>query len=565
MAPSVFPEGLNLSQMKRSERQVLDALVASLGPDVDVYCNIELTHNGSRRELDFTVVIPNYGIAIIEVKGGNIRTEYGVWEQFHGSKWHEIPVANQIDAEYRTLYKILQNAADDPSLVFPTVKMLCTPDVEFPATAHLPGMFRNRLIDKRDLDNVSTYLIDQLKTYDVRQRSTVEVDQANAEWIRSVLTGIQMDYAQFVKFAAERKSQVDLLTREQAFVIDALALNPRTHVIGGPGTGKTLLAQIKASTLTSKGLKVGVLCHNRGLASMLKFQCGAMSEFVRPVFVGNFFDDLAAWWGVDTSGVPKSADATKTFYHTTMPERFKKAIPHIDPDKKVDVWVVDEAQDFLKSQYEILQATLNDPENGEIHLFGDPEQDLYDFKSEIPWFTAKALLSLNVRSTTSIAVLINALKDLHTTQPAGVSRGFQPEFHVVASRAEVLPAAEAAVKNLIDDYTWPAHSICLLTSKNRHPIHDEKRKTDDNAYWADLHQPNDVFYSRINTFKGLEKPCVVVALDGSLPEAEQKQQMMVGASRARDEVVIVGTRQDLALIPNYDSVVTVIDHTADSV
>lgn len=57
---------------------------------------------------------------------------------------------------------------------------------------------------------------------------------------------------------------VDLLTRDQARMLDAFRLFSRLKVIGGAGSGKTWLAQ--ARRLSADGQRVALMCYSRGLA-----------------------------------------------------------------------------------------------------------------------------------------------------------------------------------------------------------------------------------------------------------------------------------------------------------
>ena len=61
------------------------------------------------------------------------------------------------------------------------------------------------------------------------------------------------------------------------------------------------------------------------------------------------------------------------------------------------------------------------------------------------------------------------------------------------------------------------------------------------AYWAD----DDLFYGHVLGFKGLERPAVVLAVNGFRDEERAREMLYVGLSRARDLLVVCG---DLELI-----------------
>ena len=73
---------------QQSERIVAEALIRQLPENVIVYHSYELLEKQSgvlnEKEIDFIVLDPNYGILLIEVKGGqNIRydLEKGAWSR----------------------------------------------------------------------------------------------------------------------------------------------------------------------------------------------------------------------------------------------------------------------------------------------------------------------------------------------------------------------------------------------------------------------------------------------------------------------------------------------------
>ena len=64
-------------------------------------------------------------------------------------------------------------------------------------------------------------------------------------------------------------------------------------------------------------------------------------------------------------------------------------------------------------------------------------------------------------------------------------------------------------------------------------------ETDKDAYWNDLWDSDDVFYSTVAGFKGLERPAVVLMVDGFHAGLDPKNVLYTGMSRARDLLVVV--------------------------
>jgi Flp pilus assembly CpaF family ATPase len=69
---------------------------------------------------------------------------------------------------------------------------------------------------------------------------------------------------------ALRKDELVPLDRDQIAFLDMIDDNRRMLVLGGPGTGKTLLAREMHARLTAAGRRTLVLCWTRALAAALR-------------------------------------------------------------------------------------------------------------------------------------------------------------------------------------------------------------------------------------------------------------------------------------------------------
>jgi ATP-dependent exoDNAse (exonuclease V) beta subunit len=87
--------------------------------------------------------------------------------------------------------------------------------------------------------------------------------------------------------------------------------------------------------------------------------------------------------------------------------------------------------------------------------------------------------------------------------------------------------------------------VALLTTFRRHPVQVERQAKGQDAYWATYWDDEDLFYGHVLGFKGLERPAVVLAVNGFRDEARAREMLYVGLSRARDLLVVCG---DMELI-----------------
>ena len=73
----------------------------------------------------------------------------------------------------------------------------------------------------------------------------------------------------------------------------------------------------------------------------------------------------------------------------------------------------------------------------------------------------------------------------------------------------------------------------------------EQQNHGPDAYWASYWDSDDLFYGHVLGFKGLERPAVVLAVNGFRDPDRASEMLYVGLSRARDLLVVCG---DPALI-----------------
>ena len=114
-----------------------------------------------------------------------------------------------------------------------------------------------------------------------------------------------------------------------------------------------------------------------------------------------------------------------------------------------------------------------------------------------------------------------------------------PVEYVDCHLIDVIGAADDVVADLVEHRGWLPEQVALLTTAHRHPVHVELGD-DKTRYWKELWATDDVFYSTVAGFKGLERPVVVLAIDGFHEGADPRSVLYTGMSRARELLIIVG-------------------------
>jgi superfamily I DNA/RNA helicase len=165
-----------------------------------------------------------------------------------------------------------------------------------------------------------------------------------------------------VAVAEAREVECDLLTEQQATVLDHIRLMNRVEVQGGAGSGKTWLGVEQARRLAKQGKRVGLLCYSRGLTAYLKRRVELLPDDQRPAYVGALHELGVAW------GAPRGLDDDSDYWENRLPLQMHQMAPHLLDAERFDAFVVDEAQDFSDAWWRALVAGLRDPEGDGLAL-----------------------------------------------------------------------------------------------------------------------------------------------------------------------------------------------------
>ena len=267
-----------------AERLVVERLRAVLPPAIAVIPHLRwlLRDRGYVREGEADVVIgdPERGILVIEVKAGEIRRDHhGTW--WAGSNRLTRSPFEQAGDSRRALIRKLGELPDWPAGLNPIAgQAVAFPDVELDSMRHRLGLLG---------PDVDTGLIaDQSMFVDTeagRDELTAFVDRAFELWSGSANTrppgkaAIDLLVATMTEpfelkpmlrnEIAGAEPEVVRLTQGQYSTLAMLRSVRRASIVGGAGTGKTMLAAEKARRLASEGYRTLLVCFNSPLAGML--------------------------------------------------------------------------------------------------------------------------------------------------------------------------------------------------------------------------------------------------------------------------------------------------------
>jgi hypothetical protein len=518
VAPRLIPPAPSFAHP--TEKLVWDKLRSQLEADSFLAANVRLHAHEDFYEADLVVGIPGCGFAVIEVKGGQITRDDSGWIQATRDGPKRIDPARQADRIKRKLDSYARNRGwTHGPLRFES--LVAFPATDFGPEDPSPDIPRWSLIARGDLDNAAELVFRALNQ---RRTSTHRPTAEDVRELADILGSPGDPQALLIGVADARAEHVQRLTEEQYDILQAYRRNPRVYVSGGPGTGKTWLAIEQARRYAADGNDVLFVCYSRGLARWVQKAVEAMKPdtVARHITVKTFHA-----LGVGVAGIDVGEDADQHWWEVTLPELM---LPHAKPT--YDVLVVDEAQDFIDTWWPPLLGMLR---KDQMFLAGDEQQSVFAGRQGTPAVEmAFMTLTKNLRNTEQIAALLNPMAADRMTYLGGQG---PPVRFVQCTTSQACDVADEEVQRLLEA-GHPDGDIAVLTTKSRHANHRRvEYELGKDGLWDGFWMDDEVFYSTVMGFKGLERPIVVLAVDG-FREGVARDVMYTGMSRARDQLVV---------------------------
>ena len=529
--PRLIPE--NPAFESEAERVVWESLRDQLPSNAILMANVKFTDASGDYEADLIVAWPEVGFTVIEVKGGLITmTPTGGWTQSDQAGTREI---DPVDQAQRTRHALRVYVTSRWSQGSPRLNWM----VAFPYTDLKPGFEHPRVSRALILDRVDLATVaDKVRAShqgNVKGPFAPDITAAGlfAHHISGRFTEEQRDWA---LERDDRGEQVRRLTEDQYRTLDLLRHAHRFSVLGPAGSGKTFIALEQVRRLASRGQRVALLCYSRGLARFLARVTHTWPAAEQPAYVGTFHA-LAIRWGVS---VPSGAD--QNWWDNTCPELMQQAGSTLDADTRFDAVVIDEAQDFGAAWWPAVLSGLRDAERGGVFAFGDDDQGVFGRDGSDAFDLTPITLDTNIRNAEPIA---RAAGLLASETPRHLGIDGPPIQFLTCSSEDAISTADDQIEPLLDA-GWDPSDIVLLTTGPRHPEHRNRVETSGaDAYWDSFWDNSDVFYAHALGFKGLERPVVVLALNGWRQPERAREMLYVALTRARDLLIICGDPEEL--------------------
>lgn len=561
----MFPPDFDDSSPSAAERHIFNLLKNDIHTGTWLVLHslgLSRRPSGPYGEIDFVVIIPCEGLICLEVKGGRVSCESGVWKTTNRfgstSALKKSPMMQAREAMFALRERLKNHFGEGAAETrCPTGCAVIFTDVPSPPAT--PEFERGDVIDVDDLTKPISAALFRIVRQRLRPLQPRGRDAApSLDEAKSLLNFLRPDFELVVARGirvGRSEEKLLKLTEEQYSRLDELEDNPRCLFEGAAGTGKTLLALEHARRKAKSGARVALLCFNRMLGTRLEEQtrassirCGTYHSVVRRTILDSGLADEFL------------QNEKKAFETGDIRQLFSDAyslygqLAFEELGSGCDVLVIDEAQDLchapaLDVANRFLAGGL---EGGSWAIFGDfTRQALYG-TTDNPVATlqrysshfTRAKLTLNCRNTRRIAEETSLLSGFdrppyRMNQELGLAvdhRYWKKPVDLVASLDKIVTrlVGEGVKPNdivILSPRRFDASSLKGIASVGGLAVSDVS---------AD-HQigENAVAFSTIHAFKGLESAVVIVIDIEQVDSDEARSLLYVGMSRARSLLVLM--------------------------
>ena len=462
----MHPESLDsVKRLIPSAKKRVFEKLKGLDPNIHVVWNVGWTERGRDCEIDFVIIDPRRrAILTLEVKGGEISLEDGQWYSTDRRDFrHPIdPVEQAKNASYAISRMIKRDKGENFDLrwgwgvVLPSTTR---PDNMLPmkGLALLP---KEHIIDEEDLkDPIAA--IDRL--FDNLPRA--ELRNADQTFVQDILGIIRPKY-QFARsissYMEENEEKWIMLKPFQLSCLATLKAHSRCRIVGGAGTGKTVIATEAAAQEAKEGRKVLYLCFNKLLAEDIYRTTRELPDNERyEVYTYGKLCEKILW-------------TTKRRPNDNVLEALEQHREALNERDRVergfywDVVIVDEGQDFARDSWDVIEKFVKEGEDNKLWVFYDPYQEIRTVRERVDSMISIVEESIpshpfvlvhNFRNTKAIGEATNDLIKEEDPMVGKPDLGFAPDGAPIEYLTPMSPQATGTmVKKQIGTWIKGRHS-----------------------------------------------------------------------------------------------------------
>jgi len=533
----------------KAEQKVYKALAEQLPKDCLVVHSLEFIKQTSRfkshgdREADFVIFSPEYGVLVVEVKGGGIEYDKSInqWYSIDGKNIKHViknPVRQAKDAKYE-IRNHLQQKLGNKNLLLAHAVMFA--DIENAAPLTSPDMPINIIGTNRNIFDLKAW-VTGVYDYWAGEQPIYDPLCINGVKVAEQIYGKQVSIQPSLRLLLETEIQKQIeLTNQQKNILRQLKRRKEAVIEGGAGTGKTVLALDQAQTLANQGLKVLFLCYNQKLGNALKIK----SQHIDNLHSMSFHE-FCSWRirQVDSNTQRDLIDESRIIYpgedlyDVLMPDALINS--YEIASIQYDVILIDEGQDF-KPEYWLAVEMLRDQyKDTKLYIFQDSNQAIYTSNNDLPINCEPLFLFDNCRNTRYIH---NAAYQYYKGTEVDAPDLEGEPIQVIEKSSLELQAKEIdnKISRLINTERIEPEDIAIIVIGSFQVAQSLLEKSKNSNFWAfkEYTTTSKVLVETAKRFKGLESKIIFLWV---LDEEEVNEKLLyISISRARFRLWAIGT------------------------
>ena len=515
--PEELPNRVRNDPKRSAEVKMYDALRNQLGNHWVVFYSVawlgRTATDGSPGdgEIDFIVAHQEYGVLLIEVKGDRIRY-VGSQRQWLSTDRegndHDIDSFTQVvQSKHALLRKIksLPGWSDrwvnlGHAIAFPscTVSRILLP----------PEAPSEIIIDDDDITHLTEH-ISAIMSYwkGQEQKPSLFGKELVVDLQRLLATTITFPNPLRIELRDEEQEFLRL-TEEQFRLLNWLKHTRRAAISGCAGAGKTTLAVEKAKGLAQEGFRTLLTCYNNPLATYLTEVVGKVDNLSVCTFHQLCYR-MAREAGIELPAYEGTKQ--QQIFNEDCPDALSQAIG-LRPDLKYEAIIVDEGQDFQDTWWVALEDCLVGGQHSILYVFYDDNQRVYRDRGSIPSDLSPFPLLENVRNTRSIH---RALASYYQGESPSLTHGpvgRSIEIHRCTKTDELRKSLRHILHRLTFVEQIIPSDIVVLTPKSLTRSALREMNIEGNFRLVEQYSgyQREILYSTIHSFKGLERPVVII-------------------------------------------------------
>jgi hypothetical protein len=529
-----------------------------------------------RGEIDFLLVHPDYGVAVVEVKGGQIQRDSATGKWFSVDREgvaHPLSPSpfQQVDESARHLRYFLTKAPETQPFHYDLIKLAWFFSIEW-APLHLAEFPDELILDNRHLGQPQSAIQAAFRFAGMAPTP----GKVSPEAVAALIARFDPEMAA-PTLADEIRIDartIDRLTLAQCNRLDAILRLRRCVVPGEAGTGKTILAFETARLLAAKGQRTLFACVNEFQAEWLREKQATECDIDREAF--DIFDlralGAALAQEAGTAGVANDpAQIVSGRGQMALAQSIQRSRDRLrqraDGAWGYDAIIADEGQDIQPPLLSALGNLLRQPAQGVFVIWHDARQRL-DFDDA--WKAPGSLPSVpalteNLRNTRAVVDLLATFNPALSLFPFNGPEGRPIVYRDPA--ATQAPNPDLATQTLLHDTLArligqegiAPGAIMIITARTNAASQWKQWRTAFTdiplrplTQWRQTPAEERDGYVKIATIraaKGLESDVVIlVEPDGVAQEAPARHDKLlyVALSRARHHLIVLGSPASVA-------------------